>query len=227
VFSDITKLKELEQQVLTNTIETEERERKRFAQELHDGLGPLLSAAKMYLQWISQTEDKQDIPNLLNKTHLLIDEAYNTSREISHNLSPHILENFGFAVALKNFIDRSKITDYISVKLCDRLKECDNCLKSIGTQKNTILYRAITECINNTIKHANASEINISMEHNEKELEIFYSDNGEGFDFKNGSNTNKGLGIFNMKNRIEAINGKFDLNSIPGKGTTVKIKLDI
>lgn len=227
VYNDITKQRQLEQQVLTTTIVTEEKERKRFAQELHDGLGPLLSAAKMYIQWISQTEDKKDIPNLLNKAQVLIDEAHKTSREISHNLSPHILENFGFVAALRNFIDQTKAAHLISVKICKECETCKNCFPDLGLQKETILYRVLSESINNTLKHANATEIDISIDRNENNLEISYHDNGIGFDAMKSLNPMDGLGLFNMKNRIEAINGKYSLLSEAGHGTTIKIQIGI
>jgi len=227
VYNDITKQKQLEQQILTTTIETEERERKSFAQELHDGLGPLLSAAKMYLQWINQTEDKADIPNLLNKTQALVDEAHKTSREISHNLSPHILQNFGFVAALKNFVEQTKLSKTLSVKINDNADNLKSCFKQLGVQKETILYRVITESINNTLKHAQASEIDISIQLNNDILEIIYGDNGIGFDTDRTLSHTIGLGLFNMKYRIEAINGIFTLRSKPGEGTKIKIQLEI
>ncbi len=205
----------------------EERERKSFAQELHDGLGPLLSAAKMYLQWITQTEDKQDIPNLLNKTQVLLDEAHKTSREISHNLSPHILQNFGFVAALRNFIEHTKLSKTLAVKFNEDDEILKNYFKKLGIQKETILYRVLTESINNTLKHAQASEIGISIQLKKNILEIIYNDNGIGFDTNQTLISTTGLGLFNMKYRIEAINGIFTLSSKPGEGTKIKIQIEI
>jgi len=227
VFNDITKQKKLEIAVLTNTIDTEEKERKRFAQELHDGLGPLLSAAKMYLQWISLTEDKQDIPNLLNKTNTLIDEAHKACREISHNLSPHILQNFGFVAAVKNFVEHTKISQMLNVNISNTYENDKKSFIQLGINRETILYRVLCESINNTLKHAQATKIIISIQQIGNILEINYSDNGIGFDANTILKATTGLGLFNMKHRIETINGKFTISSAPSKGTIIKIQVEI
>lgn len=226
IFNDITVQKKLEQQVLTATIETEERERAHFAQELHDGIGPLLSAAKMYVQWIEHSDKVDEIPDLLAKVIALIDDAHTASREISHNLSPHILKNFGFVVALKNYIEQPGISDLIKIKLNLLCSAESDCISNLNLQKQTIIYRVLCECINNTLKHAYASEIIISLSRNSNKLIIEYTDNGKGFEPSLFENKHKGLGIFNMKNRVELINGKFELNSVLGNGTCIKIEFE-
>jgi len=220
IINDITKIKQLEKKILTNTLDTEEKERKRFAQELHDGLGPLLSAAKMYAQWIEQTQQIQDIPNLINKLISLIDNAHKTSREISHNLSPHILQYFGFIPALKNFTEQIKTAKSIKINISENNI---NDKRLLDLQIETNLYRVLCECINNTLKHAKASEINISISQNNNLLEVFYSDNGIGFDLNDNMKNENGIGLYNMKNRISAINGKLIINSSEKSGTSIKI----
>ena len=227
IMKDITLRKDLEKKILATTIETEERERQRFAQELHDGLGPLLSASKMYLQWIAKTEDREDIPNLLKKTISLIDDAHKTSREISHNLSPHILQNFGFLAALRNFIERTEILNLIKVNITDNCNEGKNSFPQLGLPEQTIIYRVITESINNTLKHAHATSIGIVIDKSENLIEIDFSDNGVGFDVEKTMTSQKGLGLFNMKNRIESINGTFNIQSQPNKGTNIKIQIGL
>lgn len=225
IYNDITKQKQLEQKILTTTIETEEKERQYFAMELHDGIGPLLSAIKMYLQWIEQSDGKPNMPQLINKTIGLVDEAYKTSKEISRKLSPHILRDFGFFDALKNLIEQTSISKQLTITISDDFEKHAKTFSQMNMQHQTILYRVFSELINNTIKHAQASQINISMKQIENKLEFFYNDNGIGFDINEMEEKKSGLGLLNIKNRIEAINGVFSLASIPGEGTFIIIQM--
>jgi len=221
IIRDITDRKKLEQEILNSIIETEEKERVRFSQEIHDGIGPILSAAKMYVQWIAQTTDKDDIPALLIKTTNLIEDAYNTSREISQKLSPHVLQNFGLIAALKHFIESINEANKVSVNLSS------NCTERFDLQKETIIYRVITESINNTMKHAQASVITITLTKENDKLQIMYQDDGKGFDAERIIHDKKGLGLFNMKNRIEAVNGSYLIESSPTSGTEIRIQIPI
>lgn len=227
IFNDITTQKEIEFQIITRTIETEERERNHFAQELHDGLGPLLSAAKMYLQWIAKEEGKPNVPGLINKTIGLVDEAHKTTREISHKLSPHILQNFGFVAALRNLAERTTGVKDLGIDFSNDFDSHEQTFRKLGIHVETVLYRTVSECINNTIKHAKATNISISAQEIEHQMLITYKDNGVGFDVSNIQESKKGMGLFNMKNRVEAIKGVFFLESVPGSGTTITIGINV
>jgi len=221
IIKDITERKLLEQKILNSIIETEERERQHFAQELHDGIGPLLAAAKMYIQWVSQTEDKADVPNLIAKAQNLIDEAHKTSREISQNLSPHVLQNFGIITAIQNFSTRIENASQLKISITTNFNDRFN------ENKEVVLYRVLTECINNTLKHSKASDVIIDISKNQNILTINYNDNGIGFDIEKQMLKRTGLGLFNIKNRIEAIGGSFFIESKAGKGTSIKLLMQI
>jgi len=225
IYNDITQQKELEKQILNIAIETEEKERLHFAQELHDGLAPLLSAAKMYLQWTQQTEDKNEIPTYLDKALNLVDDSYRTAREISHLLSPHVLQAHGLIAALKNIADKLEATKIKKINITHSCEKIGDCMVNINIQKQTILYRVLLECINNTLKHANATEITINFVklNTEDSVEIIYTDNGIGFDLENTMTQSKGIGLVNLKNRIEHINGSLFIYSKENEGVVIKI----
>ncbi len=103
---------------------------------------------------------------------------------------------------------------------------CKNICR-INLSTETIVYRVICECINNTIKHANAEIINISLNCVNEILEIEYNDNGIGFDVSEILNSKKGIGLLNMQSRLESINGSMDIKSSPANGTKIIFKVSI
>lgn len=221
IIKDITERKKLERQILNSIIETEEKERIRFSQEIHDGIGPILSSAKMYLQWAAETQNLETITKFLQKSTSLVDDATKASREISQKLSPHILQSFGLETALSNFIDNTKNARHLNINFSSNLKE------RFDAQKETVIYRVITESMNNTLKHAMASTITIALTVENDNLLLLYSDDGAGFDIDQVSLSKKGMGLFNMKNRVEALGGVYQLESSPGSGTCIRILMQI
>jgi len=213
------KLKETEMQVLNLVIAAEERERTKIAQEIHDGLGPILSAVKLYVQWLGKPDSPADKNMVLQKTEKLLEDAHATVKEISNNLSPYIIQTFGLTEALKNFIEKINFVNKIEVRLTSELEE------RLDITTEIILYRAITETINNTIKHAQAAEIKISIFNRPEILLIEYSDNGIGFDLVEVLADKKGLGLINMKNRLASIHAEMVIETQIGDGMKMKIKL--
>ncbi|MDP4228557.1 MAG: histidine kinase, partial [Bacteroidota bacterium] len=107
--------REAEKRVLNAVIQTEENERKRFAKDLHDGLGPLLSTVKLSISTLSQLEKDEVTKNIVDNTDVVINEAIKSIKEISNNLSPHILNNFGLASAINSFINKISYTRQINI----------------------------------------------------------------------------------------------------------------
>lgn len=220
---DITERKNTEQKIMNAIIETEERERKRFAEELHDGLGPLLSSIKMYVKFLSGTMESKDRKQAVNNLFQLIDESIISLKEISNLLSPHILEDFGLVTALKSFCDKLKTTGNIIFTI-----DAGKYIVSVNKKIEIMLYRILTELINNTIKYAHASHVTIDMFIQNDILHVNYKDNGVGFNVDEIiTEENTGIGLFNMKNRIKSFKGSFDIKSHIGKGMSAKIKLPV
>jgi len=209
---DITERKNIEKRLLETIINTEEKERERFAGNLHDEVGPLLSSLKMYVSLINENTDKEKITYILDQINTLIREAIQTVREISNDLSPHVLNNYGFIAAINSYISIKK--DFIKIDF----------KHNIGTKRytsniETILYRIVKELINNTIKHADAKKINISIIEKNNSINLDYKDDGKGFEFKNDMELKPGsIGIINIISRIKTINGKYTLKTSKERG---------
>ncbi len=212
ILRDITERKEVHLQVLNAIIKTEEKERRRYAQDLHDGLGPLLSAIKLYLKSVFSPKDEQSRITAVEKSLEIIDEAIESIREIANNISPNILRDFGLDVAVKSFISKFHDTEKINIYYQSDLKKRFN--KNIEAS----LYRIIIELINNTIKHACAGNITIELVQHADKLILFYSDDGKGFDLKSVMDRSNGRGLQNIIHRIESVNGEVTIETEPDKG---------
>ena len=166
----------LNKRILTAVLRTEEKARSRFSKELHDGLGPLLSSARMSLSALARDERSPEQKEIIDNTTYVIDEAIRSLREISNNLSPHVLNDFGLARGVQNFIDKSAAMHDVKIRFTTNLRS-----ERFDTDVEVILYRVICELINNSLKHAACSSINLSLSQNGTELALDYTDDGRGF----------------------------------------------
>jgi len=204
---DVTNTKILEQKVLNSVIETEEKERLYFSQELHDGISPILSAIKMYVQWLFKHEIAEEKQKVIIDIEKLLEESILTIRELSFNLSPHVLQNYGLIEALNSFANKIQKTASILIVI-----ENDD-ITRFDDKIEIVLYRVLCECVNNSIKHSKATEVRINLSKNKSILKVEYIDNGIGFDVKSLTSDIKGIGLLNMQSRIKSINGEFKIYS--------------
>ncbi len=221
---DITERKQLQKKIIKTIYETEERERTRFAQDLHDGLGALLSSINIYINLMkSGTLEKTEFDNILNYTKELVNEAIVSARYIANNLKPNLLKHYGLLESLKSFINTINASGTIKIHF-----KHDNYSAKLDKEIDLIVFRIINELINNTLKHAHAQNVIITIE-NIKEpngLRLHYVDDGVGFDpelIKELSN--KGMGLNNIIRRVESMNGTCEFISAADKGVSTKITL--
>lgn len=208
-----------ERRILNTVIRTEEVERQRFSRELHDGLGPLLSSARMSLSALSTDSLDQRNLEIIRNTNMVLDEAVRSLREVATNLSPHILNDFGLARAITSFIN--KLTrEGLKVNFTTNLRG-----ERFDRDVEVVLYRVICELLNNSFTHSSATEITLSIEYSESLLHLHYRDNGCGFDPKAKEHT--GMGISNMSSRVGSIKGEFRLMSAPGQGMEAVVNIHI
>lgn len=198
-------------------LDAEERERRRIAGDLHDGVGQLLSAALMSMNGLfNKLELDSDKAAKAQQSVALVTESYDEMRSISHQMMPNALIKAGLASAVREFlnkIDKDKITVSLeAVGLNTRLDE----------QTETVLYRIIQETVNNVIKHANATKLNIQLIKDEEGITVTIEDNGEGFD-KSKTDLKSGIGLSNIYSRVGFLKGTVDIDSKPGKGTLINI----
>ena len=201
----------LNKRILTAVLRTEEKARSRFSKELHDGLGPLLSSARMSLSALARDERSPEQKEIIDNTTYVIDEAIRSLREISNNLSPHVLNDFGLARGVQNFIDKSAAMHDVKIRFTTNLRA-----ERFDTDVEVILYRVICELINNSLKHAACSSINLSLSQNGTELALDYTDDGRGFNPQ--AMMDCGMGLSNISSRINSLGGVFDIASAKGRG---------
>jgi len=211
-----------ERRVLNAVITTEEKERKRFAKDLHDGLGPLLSTIKMSLSALTaKVTDPAGSEILVNATHV-VNESISTIKEISNNLSPHVLTNLGVASAISTFTAKVNSARDVVIEFRTDMQGV-----RFDADKEVVLYRSACELINNAIKHSGASKIEIDLYRHEKFITLQYLDNGRGFDTSLLSiDENAGMGLPNIETRVRSVDGVFVIESSKGKGTSALIRVD-
>ncbi len=203
-------------------IEAEENERKRISRDLHDGVGQMMSAARMNLSAIEEAisfpseEHRQNFYKVIS----LIDEGCNEVRAVSHNMMPNALLKAGLSSAVREFID--KIDSHI-IKVA---LHAEGLNERIDSNIETVLYRVIQECVNNVIKHAHATTLDISLIKDADGISATIEDNGDGFD-TGKINGFEGIGLKNIQSRINYLKGTVEWDSSVGKGTLVAIHVTI
>lgn len=213
-----TKRRNTENHMLSSIIAAEESERQRLAKEIHDDLGPIMSTIRLTTSSIEQNAENPQQKMLARNATSLIKEALKSVRDISTNLSPHMLDNFGLEKALQNFINKINASGEFTIKLELNLKD-----EKFGKKVQTIIYRVSCEMITNTIKHAFAKSATLKINTKDNYLLLYYSDNGKGFDVDDVLLQRHGMGISNIYSRISSLNGSVDILSDKNTGTNIKI----
>ncbi len=218
---DITERKIHDKTINDTMILAEAEERKRFAADLHDGLGPLLFSIMLHIDVIKKkTEGMEEMKEITKNLDELISTAIKSSKEIANNLTPSILEDFGLSTAIKKSIDHILAIHEVNIKF-------NTSIGSIRLDKiiEITFYRIICELLNNTVKHANAKNIVIDLSIENNQLIMNYFDDGKGYN-ESVINTSS-MGLKNIEGRIKSINGHSEIHSEPGKGVRVFILAEL
>jgi signal transduction histidine kinase len=213
-----------QQELATQAVmEAEEAERKRIATDLHDGVGQIMSAAKMNLSAYQHRVkfDNEEEKISFDKIISLVDAGCKEVRSVSHNMMPNALVNTSLADAIRDFIDK---LDKHSLKVHLFSEGFDESLLRSDTE--TVLYRIIQECVNNVIKHSGADVLDISLIKEGDEITATIEDNGRGFDMKTNENK-EGIGLKNIRTRVEYLKGTAEIKSAPGKGTCIALHVPL
>jgi len=198
-----------------------EEERKRIAQDLHDGVGQQLSGLKLSMSHLQSKLFKKDTPENANFEILVkkLDTTCQEVREISHQMMPKTLIENGVLSAIEDMLENTLVGTGINYniehyKLKDRLPE---------TIELT-LFRICQELINNTIKHAKATEIIVQLIKSKKNIVLIVEDNGQGFDQNKSSD---GIGLLNLTSRLNTINGEVSYESSPNSGASATVRIPL
>ncbi|MCU0382627.1 MAG: sensor histidine kinase [Cyclobacteriaceae bacterium] len=203
--------KQFQIQLTSALIRSQEKERSRVAKDLHDGLGQFISSAKMIINQSNDSWQKQ--------ADFILNEMHQEIRKISFNMMPTSLQLFGLGKALQELSDRLKQTIQVTIHINDLTNA-----KRLPEEEETALYRIIQEWINNSIKHAEAKEIFITLSCEEGKYNLMIEDNGRGFEVEEAEKSN-GNGWKNMVSRMQMLNGKFYVDSSPAQtGTTFTLE---
>lgn len=207
-------------------LEGQEEERRRFARELHDGIGQMLTGLKLHAGTIKKgvfTDEKQRLR--FEELNNLIQDTIQATRQVSHNLMPSVLGDFGLGAALTLLAAQTTQTSGTSVTV-DVAPDRDQVspVAAIG------LYRIAQEALNNAVKHADAGAIHIRLQQDKKYIILTVEDDGRGFAATARTDerhvpTSKGLD--NMRTRARLLNGDLTITSQPRKGTKVSVKLNL
>jgi two-component system NarL family sensor kinase len=210
---------EKQYQVYHALLKGEEKERKRLAEELHDGVGAKLSGVKMSIEFLHQ---QLEIPQQEHNTQILeiLNEGINELREISHNLQPSAVGVKGLKQSLHDFVHTLNKKKQTVISFHWHAEE----MVSLNEQSELNLYRMCTELLSNIIKHAKATEASLQMIVQDNELQIIAEDNGIGFDQYQMA---AGIGMINLRNRVNHEKGFLNIDSHPHQGTTIIISLPI
>jgi signal transduction histidine kinase len=200
-------------------ITTLENERKRIASDLHDELGPLLSAVKLQITNL-ESESQHDLL-LIQKSSGHIDDIIKKLREISNNLMPNTLLRKGLIAAISDFISRLSDVHPLRINF-DHPPEM-----KLDQDKEINLYRILQEIIHNTLKHAQAKNLKIKLLTEKDQLILMTEDDGIGFNYNEKSKLSSGLGLLNLQSRTEVMGGEFTWVSDKGKGTKYLFEIPV
>ncbi|NJO88966.1 MAG: hypothetical protein HC831_08420 [Chloroflexia bacterium] len=175
----------------------------------------------MYTETYFNSEDPTFKSNLESQILDSIDDTIDHVSAISNNLSPHILKNFGLKTAIQKFCDKIQKSSKINI---DTKVIIDN---RLAEEIEVTFYRVVIELVNNTIKHANASKIIIELAKNGNTIVLNYSDNGIGYKFDELMKKSKGMGLFNIKSRIESLNGELNFSSVPLEKLSLRLTVPL
>jgi signal transduction histidine kinase len=202
-------------------LEGQEEERKRIAMDIHDGIGQMLTSLKFQIESINLKESEK-AQSKISEIDLLIKQIIKEVRKVTFNLKPTVLGDYGLQAALNVFIQ--EIGKLIDIKL---IYKTEGELYRLPQKIENNIFRIIQEAINNAIKYSEAEMIEVFLRQSENDLTIIVKDAGKGFDPKiveaRSVNIESGRGFFNMYERTEYVNGRLEIISDPGKGTTVKL----
>lgn len=218
--SRIRQFRTKQQAQLKTMIATQEEERRRISRDLHDDIGTRLSALKLFVSTFKSNLQKQNYAEteaLAKSTEELIDEAIRDVRVMLTNLSPGILEEFGYITAVEGLVNKINETKVVDIKLV-----VFGINQRFSKEYELALYRITQELINNVLKHAKAKRALLQVGYRNGNIILMMEDEGRGFDV---TRHKEGYGLKNIEARAKLLHGTMNIDSLPGNGTSVLIEI--
>jgi two-component system, NarL family, sensor kinase len=206
-----------QQKMMQAELESQESERRRVAADLHDSIGGMLSTIRVGLSSVAKALPD---PQSMDETKQMLDDTISSVRRISRDLMPSTLEKFGLTHAIRELCERFEQTAKIKISFVENVD-----VPKLEPQRELMIFRIAQELLNNSVKHSQASLIEVTLLNSEK-LVLVVEDNGVGFDadyYKNDISGNKGLGLYSIENRTRLLGGdvKFVAKKPRGSKTTL------
>lgn len=213
---------EYQEKLLHSTILTQEKERERIAKDLHDEIGSKLNVVHLYLHQLTRKKNDTGVSESIGEMVEVINDTIHTTRSISHDLLPPTLDKFGLQTAIDELCDRIRQADQQTIYLETEGERPSNMDKLVELN----VFRILHELLNNTLKYAQADQIQVKLWQSVEKLVLSYEDNGIGFDADSKENK-KGLGMKNIESRLQMIKGSYELKTAPGEGMAIQIVVNL
>jgi PAS domain S-box-containing protein len=217
---DITLQKQTESLIIRTITDTQEKERQRFAKDIHDSIGQQISAIKFYIGTSVNIVTNEKQKQILLKSNDALVRVLADMRNICFNLMPKTLETFGLVEAVKELCSQTAIPRQLSFRLTG-----GSTFPRLDTSLEIAVFRIVQEFISNAIKHGRASKIDIVFSHSARLARMILRDNGTGFEISKVRSG--GMGLKNIQSRVKAHNGNVVISSKPGKGTKYELTLPV
>jgi len=211
------------QEILQTQIEVQNFTLQQIGQELHDNIGQLLFVAKINLNILEDTEQITENKERITQANEIISLSINELRALTKSFDGDFVKDFGLQDSLAHELIRIRKTKKFQTEITTSGEKY-----LLGYEKEIVLFRISQEIFNNTMKHAGATIIQVHLTYEKEEFKLEVTDNGKGFDLqvvKNKELKFSGSGLRNMQRRAELIGGKFTLETSPGQGTKIEIRI--
>ncbi len=224
LYEDLLK-REKELELLSGArVQAQEEERRRISREIHDGLGQLLTAIKLNLEILEDSlPTQEDAGKRIGEVKQLLDSVLKEAREISYNLMPSVLDDFGLGPGLQSLCEQFSKRTGLKVSFHEHGLE-----ERLAPDVEIGLYRIVQEALNNVAKHAEAKEVEVQLVRHANRLRMTIEDDGKGMDTglparkPSGSG---GTGLVSMRERAASFSGSFLIDSTPGNGTLINVEI--
>jgi two-component system NarL family sensor kinase len=211
------------EEILKSQVEVQNSTLQQIGQELHDNIGQLLSVAKINLNILEETEQKEENCHYIRQTNEIIGQSINDLRSLTKSLDGNIVQQFGLQESISHELQRIRKTRKFQTEIT-----VTGDVYSLGYDREIILFRITQEILNNSIKHSGAKNIHVRMIYASDKFSIYLHDDGKGFDPEavlKRKLADSGSGVRNIQRRTEMIGGSCNLETAPGKGTKIEIEL--
>lgn len=211
-----------QRKLLTSSIEAQEKERERIARDLHDEIGSALSTAKLFVGQLQTGEPDSETRQLTGQVRDILTSTLQEVRNISHDLMPDVLRKFGLAEALQHLMDVVAEASSLEVHFQRKVQP------QLPYQHELALYRIVQELTHNALRHAGATRLLLRLWQEEHVLHVSVEDNGRGFSWQSlHASKEAGIGLKSIEARVSMVAGTLHVDTAPGRGTRIRISIDL